>query len=276
MGRASVRLILLAVAATLIAWGPTVHAQPTPSPSPSASPDASRAASTALSDATKKACDAKQTAAKECAATEATASDTVKAECSSRKAAASECATAMAEARVEKAVAETKAMVEKKVAEAQKDFPDVYGRHRNKWYRKDTCQSILVDDAIDNIGPLENPKRSSSANGAPGAPGSPSSSPSPRRSRKMQRAPGLDDPRWTNAATPGRKTMSTKSWCDDSLTVCWDPCKVLGGGVRFIAERFGTVFSAGQDRPEQEAFGSLALVGLEMNLVGISPCSWKW
>ena len=80
---------------------------------------------------------------------------------------------------------------------------------------------------------------------------------------------GTDDDKgpWRPAAKLER---SARSWCDDSLTVCWNPCRTFLGGLRFIAEpRLGTVIQGGMsNRVEPEGFGGLTLLGAEVNLRG--------
>lgn len=64
--------------------------------------------------------------------------------------------------------------------------------------------------------------------------------------------------------------QSSRSWCEDSLTVCWNPCKSGFSGLRFIAEpRLGNIIEWGKkNRPELEAFGGLTLLGVETNWRG--------
>ena len=218
-----------------------------------------------IEEAAERHCGNKESEAKACAVNEATASEAARKECDAKKAAASQCRTALDSAKDQRARAEAKADLERHVASLKTAVPGIYGRKHKLWFQANTCKSIKVAD-VDRVGighlPRLRPLDPSRARVA-------ATPPPDKNDYNMLRAPGPDDPRWLLAATPGRVVMSSKTWCDDSLTICWDPCKARFGGVRFIAEpRFGTVFAAGDDRPKQDAFGSLALVGLETTAWG--------
>lgn len=67
----------------------------------------------------------------------------------------------------------------------------------------------------------------------------------------------------------GALSFTTRDWCADSGTICWSRSLIGVAGLRIIGEpNFGTIFSGGGDRVEPDGFGSLAVFGLETNLVG--------